>query len=151
MLHCVIEDSLYVVIAKGVEYSFTLTARADKPCFLEHSQLMRDSGLCHAQQTGDIAYTHLALAEYENDPYSCGVTEYLQQLGSFEEYGFVGHYLRDFFHDILMHSVSAADMFFHSLTSCYRILKAKYAAAVSMPMLIRVPRVQVATANLSKT
>ena len=90
MLHALIEYAADVLVGEKIEYLLALAAVFDKSTRLQYSKLMRDRGLRHRQQRGDIADAHSLLKQHIKYFYARGIGKDAVQLGEIVKRFLVG-------------------------------------------------------------
>ena len=83
------EQARDVVIFDGVEDLPARLARADEMHLTQPAQLMRDSGLSHAEPFGEGADAHFPVHELGNDADAAGIAEGAEEFGKLDGFEFV--------------------------------------------------------------
>ena len=81
MLHTDLDNGFYMLISDRIYDRLSVSSALYKFALLKYLKLMRDGRLRHIECLGKLAYVHLAVAKNKQYLYSCGIAEYLKQLG----------------------------------------------------------------------
>lgn len=111
-----------MVIGEGVIYRFSVPSKLHELCLAEGGKLMRNGGLGHVEDVGDVADTKLVLLQRPDDAHAGGVAQHLEKGGDLCEIGVGQHFCGDTTHGCLMHHTAiAGKRIFRHVQSPFRL------------------------------
>ena len=84
MLKSLVDYRTDVLVRKGINHGFALSAKFHKLGLLKHPKLMGNGRKAHVKQLGNITDAHFRLKKHAKNFKPCAVAENLEKLGKVE-------------------------------------------------------------------
>ena len=115
MLHALPQQRRHMVIRQRIKHGLAVAPRLNQPRLLQHAQLVRYGGLCHAQQLREVAHAHLRCQQHEQDTHARPVAEHLEQICQPQQRFLLRQLVLHFFHHFLVHTQETAALYLQLL------------------------------------